>query len=230
MWSKVKAWLCAVWYRYNPYDIDKYVHEMSSTFQDFRDALEEIRNANNVTIALLENELAEKEFVLQQFVDVIPDMVWLKQYDELGNGGNYLYANKAIREQLLLDDNPRGKTDVAMALAAKVRFGDENHTFGEKCANSDLITLANWKLGKGSSRFLESGKVKGEMVYLEVNKTVVEAGDGRVLGVCGTGRILTEYVEAVNKFVEEEDCHNACSIAVKELREVFKRYEFGSEG
>ena len=229
MWESCIKWCRAVWKKYNPFDIDKYIHEMSIPFQDFRDALEDIRHANNVTIALLENELAEKEYVLQQFVDVIPDMVWMKQYDECGCGGKYLYANKAIRDQLLLEEKPLGKCDVEMAKAAKVRFGDENHTFGEKCANSDLITIDNWKKGRPSSRFLESGKVMGKMIYLEVHKAVVLSEDGRMVGVCGAGRILTEYIEAVNKVELNERCLDRCNLGIKELLDVFKKYEFETE-
>lgn len=229
MFDSIKKWGTAVWKKYNPFDIDTYIHEMSVPFQDFRVALEEIRHANNVTIALLENELAEKEFILQQFVDVIPDMVWLKAYDENGNGGRYLYANKAIRDQLLLDEKPQGKDDVQLALAAKCTYGFDNHTFGEKCANSDLATIENWKRGQMTSKFLESGKVKGKMMYLEVHKSVVLSEDGRMIGVCGAGRILTEYIEAVNKVAVNDACKDQCNLGIKELLDVFKKYKFESE-
>lgn len=222
-------WLCLLWKKYNPFDINKYIHDMSKPLEEFREALEDIRHSNNVTIALLENELAEKEFILQQFADVIPDMVWLKQYDENGNGGKYVYANKAIRDQLLLCPNPIGSTDVELATRAKEIYGIHNHTFGEKCANSDLITLENDKNGISGSRFLESGLVKGKMMYLEVYKSVVKTPCGRVIGVCGSGRILTEYIEAVKEFEQTVTNDEACSLAVKKLVDVFKTYEFGEE-
>lgn len=227
MWQKLVEVLKGVWSKYNPFDIDKYIHEIAKPMREFRIALEEIRHENNVTIALLENALAEKEFILQQFVDVIPDMVWLKKYNEKGEGGEYVYANCAIREKLLLCANPIGRTDAELALRAKRTYGEHNHTFGEKCANSDLLTIENWKNGYRSSQFLESGLVKGEMIYLEVNKAVVTSGDDRVIGVCGAGRVVTEYLEAVKK-LESADC-GACSIEVKKLIETFKKYEFGEE-
>ena len=224
----MRTWLKLLWKKYNPFDISDVIHEMAEPLKEFREALEDIRHHNNVTIALLENELAEKEFVLQQFVDVIPDMVWMKEYNEAGEGGKYIYANRAIRDGLLLCPNPIGSTDVELALRAKEVYGIHNHTFGEKCANSDLITIENDRNGIKSSQFLESGKVKGKMVYLEVNKSVVRAEDGRIIGVCGAGRIMTEYIEAV-KILEDSNCNNACCIEIQNLVKIFKKYEFQND-
>lgn len=222
-------WLKSFWAKYNPFDINKYIHEMAKPLQEFREALEDIKRTNNVTIALLENELAEKEFILQQFVDIIPDMVWLKEYDSEGKGGKYIYANQSIRNQLLLCPNPIGSTDVELALRAKEVYGIHNHTFGEKCANSDLITIENDKKGQPSSRFLESGLVKGKMMYLEVHKAVVKSKDGRVIGVCGSGRLLTEYVEAVKKLDNMQDCPSECCLQIKNVIDIFRKYQFGEE-
>ena len=123
-------WLKALWDKYNPFDINRIIREMAEPLKEVRVTLDEIRHHNNVTIALLENELAEKEFILQQFANVIPDMVWFKAYDENGEGGQYVYANQAIRDQLLLCPNPIGSTDVELATRAKQVYGVENHTFG----------------------------------------------------------------------------------------------------
>lgn len=143
----------------------------------------------------LECDIANKDTLIQQFLDSLPDMAWLKGID-----GRYIIANKAIKEGLLFDAEPIGKTDVEMAKKAKQRFGDENHTFGEKCANSDVITIQR----NEPSRFLESGKIKGEMMYLEVHKNVIRDLNGNIIGVCGTGRDLSEYIEAVAIF--EQSC------------------------
>jgi hypothetical protein len=202
---------------------------MAEPLKDVRVTLDEIRYSNNVTIALLENELAEKEFILQQFANVIPDMVWFKSYDENGIGGQYVYANQAIRDQLLLCPNPIGSTDVELATRAKEVYGVENHTFGEKCANSDPITLENWKNGQASSRFLESGKVKGKMMYLEVHKAVVATEGGRVLGVCGSGRDVTEYIMAVKELSKINNEDVKCCLSIQKLVRTFAKYEFEEE-
>lgn len=160
----------------------------------------------------LEYEIANKETILQQVIDVLPDMVWFKNIT-----GEYVIANKAIRQGLLFDDNPIGKDDILLANNAKLRFGEDNHTFGEKCANSDIITLKNDE----PSRFLESGKVQGEMLYLEVNKAVVKDINGKVIGVCGSGRDLTEYIQSVKSM--EETCEGCANNSVMQT---FKKYEF----
>lgn len=224
----MKQWLINLWKKYNPFDISLYVHDITKPIHEFRIMLEDIRHSNNITIALLENQLAEKELILQQFVDIIPDMVWMKEYDDEGNGGKYIYANKAIKDKLLLCPNPIGSTDVELSLRAKEVYGIHNHTFGEKCANSDIITINNDKNGIKSTQFLESGLVKGKMMYLEVHKSVVRSYDGRVLGVCGAGRIMTEYVEAV-KELEASELSTECSLAINKLINVFKKYEYGED-
>jgi hypothetical protein len=136
--------------------------------------------------------------------------------------GKYLYANTAIRDNLLFDRNPIGKGDVELALAAKKRFGEENHTFGEKCANSDLVVIDLTQKGlfkKEYGRFLESGKVKGKMLYLEVFKAPLFI-NGVLTGTVGTGRDMTEYVEAFRA--------NNCD-GCRKMKDIFKKYEYGEE-
>lgn len=176
-------------------------------------SLEEIERSDYDLLTELEKKISNNDTILQQVIDTLPDMVWFKQID-----GAYVIANKAIREGLLFDDEPIGKNDIEISKAAKEKFGHNNHTFGEKCANSDLVTLERNK----PSRFLESGKVKGEMMYLEVNKSVVRDSEGNILGVCGSGRDLTEYIEALKSI--EGTCLSKCN---NEALEVFTKYEFG---
>ena len=70
-------------------------------------------------------------------------------------------------------------------------YGDREHTFGEVCGDSDKDVLEN---EYESKRYVESGKVKGKMLHLEVNKSVVKV-DGEIIGVVGSGRDITEYRE-----------------------------------
>jgi signal transduction histidine kinase len=169
--------------------------------------------ANFDVVKRLEEDIANRDTLIQQFLDSLPDMAWLKDID-----GKYIIANKAIKEGLLFDNEPIGKTDIEMALKAKETFGSDNHTFGEKCANSDVITVEN----NQPSRFLESGKIKGEMLYLEVYKNVIRDLNGNVIGICGSGRDLTEYMEAVKQFEQ------TCGFCPKDFHilDVFKKYNF----
>lgn len=162
---------------------------------------------------LLEEEKNKIEYALcfykgfaQILIEESPDMVWLKDTE-----GKYMIANTAIKEGLLLTDYPYGRGDVDIAGKAKEKYGDENHTFGQKCANSDVIVKDSLK----AQRFLESGMVKGKMMYLEVFKFPFFVDD-KLVGVGGIGRDLTEYVTAYRK----EVCKD-CTIA-----DIFKKYEF----
>jgi PAS domain S-box-containing protein len=143
--------------------------------------------------AFWESKVQRQEAIMEAMMEVLPDMLWMKDLE-----GNYLYANKAIRDGLLFDRDPIGKNDVTMALAAKERFGADNHTFGEVCDNSDVVVINKTKDGsftKDDGRFLEEGKVKGEMMHLEVFKAPVFF-EGELIGVVGSGRDLTEYINA----------------------------------
>ena len=81
-----------------------------------------------------------------------------------------------------------------------------------KKQQQDLNVLNNLK----PQRFLEYGKIKGKNLYLEVFKAPFYV-NGKLSGVCGTGRDLTEYVEAYRK-------HN-CG-GCPQMHDIFKKYEF----
>lgn len=154
----------------------------------------------------IEYELAFYKGFSELLIEESPDMVWLKDVC-----GKYMVANTAIKSGLLFDYHPYGKTDVELAKAAKAKFGNENHTFGEVCGNSDLVILENLK----PQRFLESGNIKGKMTYLEVFKFPFYV-DGVLVGVAGIGRDLTEYIDALH---DAKGCEG-------KMAEIFGKYEF----
>jgi PAS domain-containing protein len=156
----------------------------------------------------MQKEVEDTHKMLETIGDTIPDMLWAKDIN-----GKYIYANKAIRDKLLFQEDPIGKTDSYCADKAKEKYGDENHTFGEVCGNSDKVVLAK----EEPQRFLESGNVLGEMSYLEVNKAPLYDSSGMLVGVCGTGRDMTEYVTAYRT----HEC-GKCPL----MRDIFARYEF----
>jgi PAS domain-containing protein len=200
--------LRSVWNKYNPFDIDKCIRTISGQLNDVQSSLGDVQSKLDNEIQTLEDDLKMHRALLHSIGEAIPDMLWLKGVDN-----KYMYANNKIRTGLLFDHNPIGKDDIELATAAKKRFGDTNHTFGEKCKNSDLVVKDNLR----PQRFLESGKVKGKMLYLEVFKAPVFV-DGELVGICGTGRDMTEYVEAYRKTSCDE-----CS----PVKDIFKKYEYG---
>ena len=200
-----------MWIKYNPFNIDLAINKVLQTVDNIAIKVDNLHSIIDEDIRELERENEYKTLLLNEIVNCLPDMLWFKDLE-----GNYVVANNSIRDNLLCDSNPIGKNDIELATAAKRCYGEENHTFGEKCANSDKITLENDE----PSRFLESGKVRGKMVYLAVFKSVVKDNLGNPIGVCGAGRDMTEYITT---FKKSEGCgeRDGC------VATVLKKYEFG---
>ena len=163
---------------------------MIQQLQEIHEGIQEVRDSLRMDKQLLLKELYKKDVIINAMIEKLPDMLWFKDID-----GKYIYANKAIRDNLLLDENPEGKTDLELSYAAKQEYGDREHTFGEVCGDSDKDVLENGYTGK---KYVESGKVKGKMLHLEVNKSIVKV-DGEIIGVVGSGRDVTEYREELIK-------------------------------
>lgn len=126
---------------------------------------------------------------LQLISDHLPDMLWVKDIK-----GRYLFANKAICENLLMANNtdePLGKTDIFFALRERETHPDNPdwHTFGELCFDSDAIVLNEMK----AMSFEEYGNIKGKLVYLDVQKAPLYDAHGKLLGVIGSGRDITSH-------------------------------------
>lgn len=194
--------------------IDKYFEGLESKMDSLLNRCDRIEEKLDNDVKELEDELEFYKGFIGAVAETVPDMMWCKDID-----GKYLYANKAIKEGLIFSDDPIGKDDIELALAAKARFGSDNHTFGEICGNSDQVVIAKVNDGtftKDDGRFLESGKIKGKMVYLEVFKAPMIV-NGKLTGVVGTGRDMTEYVKAFR----EHNCEGC-----KKMTDIFKKYEF----
>ncbi|MDP3131566.1 MAG: PAS domain S-box protein, partial [Burkholderiaceae bacterium] len=127
--------------------------------------------------------------LLHSLCDNVPDMIWAKDLK-----GHYLFANRAICEQLLCADStdePLGRNDLFFAQRERERHPDNAtwHTFGELCQDSDVVTL---QCG-APSQFEEWGNVKGQPMVLDVRKAPFVNDQGVVVGVVGTGRNVTEH-------------------------------------
>ena len=139
--------------------------------------------------------------ILRTLTDNLPDMLWIKDIK-----GRYLFANKAICENLLMAKNtsePIGLTDVFFALRERETQPDNEdwHTFGELCFNSDEVVIEN----NCPMRFEEYGNVKGKLLYLEVHKAPFHDKNGNILGTVGSARDITEMIEMKRKLVEQKN-------------------------
>ncbi|SHO42620.1 PAS domain S-box protein [Desulfopila aestuarii] len=131
-----------------------------------------------------EERFHELYSLIRLMADTVPDMIWAKDINN-----SYLFANKAICNNLLMCDNdvePLGKNDLYFANRERQR--GHNHTFGEICANSDDIVKETGKAG----RFLEDGLVRGSYMMLDVHKAPMFDADGNIIGTVGSGRDVTQ--------------------------------------
>lgn len=124
--------------------------------------------------------------VLVNFLDMVPDMVWMKDIDN-----RFTYTNKALCDGLLKCSAKEAFGKTGIEIAELQRKKGHEYTFGEVCCDSDNETL----LHNSPCRFLEFGKVNGKFLALQVFKAPlwVKLPDGskKVVGTIGMGRDLT---------------------------------------
>lgn len=131
----------------------------------------------------------------------LPDMLWVKDTD-----GNYIYANEAICNGLLMAENteePIGKNDVYFAKREREKHKENPnwHTFGELCFNSDVVVIEQNK----PMKFEEYGNVKGKLLYLEVFKAPFYDENKNIMGTVGAGRDITQ-LKQIQIDLEESLC------------------------
>ncbi|HPH00841.1 MAG TPA: PAS domain S-box protein [Tenuifilaceae bacterium] len=150
----------------------------------------DVTSRTNAENALKESE--EKYYnlynLMRLMADTIPDMVWAKDLNQ-----NYIFANMAFCSTILNardTDEPVGKNDMFFAKRERESHPEnpEWHTFGELCMNSDLDTLRELK----EMQFDEYGNVKGKFIFLDVHKSPLYDKNGKLIGVVGSGRDITE--------------------------------------
>ncbi len=189
MWEKCKKW----WGAYAPFNIDSNISNALTLIKEARDEAQLCRvNIQEVKalIDLVKYEYERHKMFSTALGDTMTDMLWLKDAK-----GIYLYANPVIQRDLLCNTHVVGKNDVTLAKEAKTVYGDDKHTFGELCHNSDKVVLET----RRPQTFHEYGKVKGEDLYLEVRKFVVYNSDGTILGIGGTGTNITDHYLSLKK-------------------------------
>lgn len=163
---------------------------------------------NSKELIELKARLRYEQNLRSAVLDHLDDMVWAKDMD-----GKYLMTNKAFREKFcygLSDSEILGKNDVELAGIFKAKVGNENHTFGEVCKNSDLVIHET----REAMKFLEKGNINGKVMKLVVNKSPLTDYKGHMYGTCGTGRDVTEWHTSLEKAIEGD---NSCFPEIKKL-------------
>lgn len=210
MINKIKEYL-----RYL-YRLVVYGHGNNPELGNQLEIIEDIKcELDKLKVCINSEELRELKIKLRQemnlrnaVLDHLDDMVWAKDLD-----GRYLMTNKAFREKFcygLSDPEILGKTDLELAKMFKERVGNDNHTFGEKCKNSDEVIHDTQE----AMQFLEAGNINGKVMKLVVNKSPLRDYRGYMYGTCGTGRDVTEWHTAMEKAIEGD---KACFPETKKL-------------
>ena len=205
--NRLSEILKMIWRQISIFDIPQLTRDISSDVKHIRKYYDDSQKAiENYKIEL---EIERKERIKEQnlFVSVmdhIEDMLWSKDLD-----GRYIVANKAFRNKFCYElewNEMQGRNDIELAKIFKEKVGNENHTFGEVCANSDEVIIRN----EIAKEFMEYGLINGKMMKLVVNKSPVYDNKGELYATCGTGRDITDWhdslEEAINKVREGCSC------------------------
>ena len=220
--DKLKNAYRTVWSAINIFDIPKLTREISCDVKHIRERYD----ASICAIDKYKEDL-EKEMILRMkernlflsVLDHLEDMVWAKDIN-----GRYIVANKAFREKFCYGiawEDLQGKTDRELAKEFKDLVGEENHTFGEMCADSDVVIQES----QLPQEFMEFGNIDGKLMKLVVNKSPVFNEDGKMFATCGSGRDVTKWHGDVEKAIREikDECpcfqHEDAERILKELNQ-----------
>ena len=205
--QKIVGILKYIWKQVNIFDIPRLTREISCDVKLIRDRYDETIKAIEDYKKELEIERDKRTRERNLFLSVLDhldDMVWAKDLE-----GKYIVANKAFREKFCYGitwDELQGMRDVELAKKFKKQVGEENHTFGELCANSDVVVQES----KLPQKFLEDGNINGKLMKLIVNKSIVVNYKNEMFAVCGSGRDVTEWFVAIEKAIKNLKAECSC--------------------
>ena len=201
--SKVKSFLSYI----NIFDIPRLTREISCDVKLIRDKYDETIKAiedYKKELELERDKRAKERNLFLSVLDHLDDMVWAKDLE-----GKYIVANKAFREKFCYGitwDELQGMTDVELAKKFKKEVGEDNHTFGELCANSDVVVQRS----KLPQKFLEDGNIDGKFMKLVVNKSIVVNSNNKMFAICGSGRDVTDWFVAIEKAIKNLKAEYSC--------------------
>ena len=201
--SKIKSFLAYI----NIFDIPRLTREISSDVKLIREKYDETIKALDDYKKELEIERdksAKERNLFLSVLDHLDDMVWAKDLE-----GKYIVANKSFREKFCYGiswEELQGMTDVELAKKFKKQVGEQNHTFGELCANSDVVVQETGL----PQKFLEDGNVNGKLMKLIVNKSIVVNQDNEMFAICGSGRDVTEWYTSLEKAIKNLKAKCSC--------------------
>lgn len=181
----------------------------------------DVTETNRIQEELLESR-AKYKYTYEMFrlmADNMPDLLWAKDLKK-----KYLFANKAICDKLLIADDtsePIGKTDIFFAKRerAKQPQNPAYHTFGEICSDSDEVIFKN----KSEGKFEEYGNVRGQFIFLDVNKAPIIDSEGNMIGIVGSARDITKEKQIEKDLARVNERNKAILKALPDLMFLYDR-------
>ena len=159
--------------------------------------------AKRAADAISESEQRFKKLysLVRLMCDNAPDLIWAKDLE-----GKFLFVNRSFCEKLINakdTDEPIGKNDMFFAQREREGHSGEPywHTFGEVCVDSDAVVINSRKPG----RFDEFGNIKGEFLFLDVQKSPFWNEQGELIGTVGCGRDVTKERKIEQSLRESEE-------------------------
>ena len=199
--------------------LDNLAYSLSESINELKECMD------NSDLIELKRKYRREKNLRNAVLDHLDDMIWAKDLE-----GKYIMTNKSFRERFcygLRDDEILGKDDIELATLFKSKVGNENHTFGEVCGNSDEVV----KDVQQAVKFLEFGNINGSLMKLVVNKSPLCDHKGNMFAVCGSGRDVTEWHNDLEKAIEASNCclgAEGRELLLKELNKLeFKNHDKG---
>ena len=129
--------------------------------------------------------LAQSENLLRTFIDTAKDAMFIKDTE-----GRFTLANNALADLLDMRED-----EILMKTSAEI-FGED---LGEAIYEDDRRVLDGEQI-----KTLEAKMVRGEARQLDVVKVPMRDEAGRVTGICGIARDITDEVEAAQALAKSE--------------------------
>ena len=213
--QKIVGILKYIWKQVNVFDIPQLARDISCDVKHIRKCYDDSQKAiesYKIELAKEREDRIREQNLFVSVMDHIEDMLWSKDID-----GRYIVANKAFRNKFcygLSWNDIQGRNDIELAKIFKEKVGNENHTFGEVCNNSDEVVIRT----EASREFLEYGMINGKMMKLVVNKSPVYNYKGKMFGTCGTGRDVTDWHDSLEEAITK--IQSGCSFFGQEETEM----------